>query len=66
MGALVIKMDAQNNKLISSLAKKLGGNVISIDDEQFEDLMLGQMIDGSKTNETVSRDEVMKKLKNGR
>jgi hypothetical protein len=66
MGALVIKIDAKSNKLLSSLAKQLGGNVISIDDEQFEDLALGQLMDSKKTNETVSRDEVMNKLKNGR
>lgn len=65
MGALVIKTDAKNSKLLSSLAKQLGGNAFSIDDEQFEDLALGHIMDSKKTNETVIRDKVMNKLKNG-
>lgn len=66
MGALVIKIDSKSNKLLSSLAKKMGGNVFSIDDEQYEDLALGKLMDKSKTNEVVSREEIMNKLKNGR
>lgn len=66
MGALVIKLDSKSNKLLSSLAKKMGGNVFSIDDEQYEDLALGKLMDKTKTNEVVSREEIMNKLKNGR
>ena len=62
MGAVVIKIDKKNNRLISKLAKELGGKVISIDDEQYEDLVLGQLMDEEKTNELVSRDEIMSKL----
>jgi len=66
MGAVVIKIDAKSKRLLSSLAKKMGGDVIAIDDEQFEDLALGQLMDNEKTNTTVSRELVMNKLKNGR
>jgi hypothetical protein len=62
MGAVVIKIDKKNNRLITKLAKELGGKVISIDDEQYEDLVLGQLMDDEKTNELVSREEVMSKL----
>lgn len=41
MGAVVIKIDKRNNLLISKLAKELGGKVITIDDDQFEDFALG-------------------------
>lgn len=64
MGALVIKISKKNNLLISRLAKELGGKVISIDDEQFEDLALGNLMDNVKTGETVSRESIMKKLRN--
>jgi hypothetical protein len=63
MGAILIQADSQSNKILSDLAKKLGGNVLSIKDEQFEDLALGSLMNTVKTNETVSRELIMKKLK---
>lgn len=63
MGAILIKADSKSNKILSSLAKKLGADVLTIRDEQFEDLALGSLMDAVKTNENVSRDEIMKKLK---
>jgi hypothetical protein len=63
MGAVVIKIDGKNNRLISKLVKELGGKVISINDEQYEDLVLGKLMDEEKTNELVSREEIMDKLR---
>lgn len=65
MGAVVIKIDKKNNRLISKLVKELGGNVLSINDEQYEDLALGNLMDEVKTNEDVDKDLVYKKLRNG-
>lgn len=62
MGAIVIKIDKKNNRLISRLAKELGGNVISIDNEIYEDLVLGKLMDDEKTDELVSREEILSKL----
>lgn len=62
MGAIVIKLDTKSSKLLQKLAKKLGGTVFSINDQQFEDFYLGTMMDKAKTGETVSREEIMKKL----
>ena len=64
MGAVVIKIDEKNNRLISKLVKELGGKVISINDEQYEDLALGKLIDSEKTGEIVSRETIMNKLRN--
>lgn len=64
MGAVVIKIDKKNNRLISKLAKELGGDVLSINDEQYEDLALGRLMDEVKTVENVSRDIVFEKLTN--
>jgi hypothetical protein len=63
MGAIIIKADKKSNKILSDLAKKLGGNVMSLDDDQYEDFALGSIIDSVKTGETIDRESIMKKLK---
>ncbi|MBK9477474.1 MAG: hypothetical protein IPP56_03490 [Bacteroidetes bacterium] len=63
MSTILIKADKSNNKILTELAKKLGGNVIDISDEAFEDLMLGNLIDKSKTGKTVSKSIILKKLR---
>ena len=63
MSTIVIKADKQSSMILSELAKKLGGNVYDLKDEQFEDLMLGMMMDSVKTGKTVSRSTIMKNLK---
>lgn len=62
MSAIVIKADSKSNKILKELAKKLGGNVLLINDMQFEDLALGSLMENEKTGKTVSREEIMKKL----
>ena len=64
MGAIIIKGDTENNKILAKLAKKLGNKVISINEEEYEDFALGKIMDESKTGQTATREEVMKKLKN--
>ena len=62
MKAIVIKADNQNTKILRELAKKLGASVLNINEEQYEDLALGSLIDKVKTGKTVSRESIMKKL----
>jgi len=64
MGAIIIKGDTENNKILAKLAKKLGNKVISINEEEYEDFALGKMMDENKTGQTTSREEVIRKLKN--
>ena len=64
MGAIIIKADKESNKILTELAKKLGGNVLKLADEQYEDFALGTAMDSLKTGETVSRESIMTKLKN--
>jgi hypothetical protein len=64
MGAIIIKGDNENNRILAKLAEKLGNKVISINEEEFEDFAFGQMMDENKTGKTVSREEIIKKLKN--
>lgn len=62
MKAIVIKADNENTRILRELAKKLGANVLNINEEQFEDLALGSLMDNVKTGKTVSRESIMKKL----
>lgn len=63
MSAIWIKTDKKRVKILSDLAKELGGNVIDIPDNQMEDLLLGKLMDKVKTGKTVSRSAIFKKLK---
>lgn len=63
MAAIVILADNKSNKILSELAKKLGGNVIYLKDEQYEDIALGALMDEVKTNETVNKETILNKLK---
>ena len=66
MSTILIKTDNKNSKLLSELAKQLGGNVLAVNDEQFEDFMLGTIMDTVKTGKTVSKKSILKKLKSKR
>lgn len=63
MGAIIIRADNKSNRILSELARKLGGTVINLEDEQYEDLALGAAMDETKTGETVDRESIMRKLK---
>ena len=63
MSAIVIKADSKSNKILKDLAKKLGANVLNMNDAQYEDFLLGSIINSEKTGEDVSKEEVIKKIK---
>ena len=62
MSAIVIQVDSKSKNILSELAKKLCGKVLSIDDNQYEDIALGNLMNKEKTGKTVSRETIMKKL----
>jgi hypothetical protein len=62
MSAIIIKADDKSNKILKELAKRLGANVVNMNDAQYEDFLMGSIIDSEKTGEDVSRNEVIKKL----
>ena len=62
MGAIIIKADKKSNKILSELARKLGGSVINLEDEQYEDFALGTEMDEAKIGELVDRESIMQKL----
>jgi hypothetical protein len=63
MSAFIIKADSKSNKILKDLAKQLGANVIRMNDDQYEDFLLGSIIETEKTGEDISKEEVLKKLK---
>jgi hypothetical protein len=63
MSAIIIKADDKSNKILKELAKRLGANVVSLKDNQYEDFLLGTIIDSEKTGIDASREEVFQKLK---
>lgn len=64
MGAIIIKADKESNKILAELAKKLGGNVMNLADDQYEDFALGTAMDAIKTGKTVDRESIIMKLRN--
>lgn len=63
MSAIIIKADDKSNKILKELAKRLGANVVNMNDSQYEDFLMGSIIDSEKTGEDVPRVEIIKKLK---
>jgi hypothetical protein len=63
MSTLLINTDPANSKLLLDLAKKLGAEVLSIKKDQYEDIILGNQMDKIKTNELVSKNEIISQLK---
>ncbi|GAB4453768.1 MAG: hypothetical protein OHK0036_16930 [Bacteroidia bacterium] len=63
MSTLVINTSSENIQLIKQLVKKIGGKVIDLNEEQLEDLLLGQMMNKVKTGKKVSKNIILKKLK---
>jgi len=64
MNVIVIRSDNQNTRILKELAKKLGADVLSLNEEQYEDLALGLLMDKSKTGDLASRESIMKKIEN--
>ena len=62
MSTILIKANKENNKILAELAKKLGGNVINVNDNQFEELMLGKLMDEVKTGKLISKNAILRKL----
>ena len=62
MSALIIEADGESQKLIKALARKLGGRVVNLNQNQYEDILLGLHMENVKTGVSVSRESVMKKL----
>ena len=63
MGPIILQADNQSNRILFDLAKKLGANVLSVNDEQMEDFALGALMEKAKTNVSVSREKILQKLK---
>lgn len=63
MSIIMIEADAQSSKILSSLAKRLGGKVVGLTRQKYEDFLLGELMEKSKTKRTVSKAAVLKELR---
>jgi len=63
MSTIVITTDNQSSKILKELAERLGAKVLSLKDEQYEDLLLGTKMESEKTRKSVSRETIFKKLR---
>lgn len=63
MGIIVIKADNRSNKILKELAERLGADVTSMDEEQYEEFLLGSLMDTEKTGKKTSRRESMPRRK---
>ena len=63
MGAIGIKSDAKSLKLITEIAKRMGGEVAKLDNDQLEDFTFGEMMKEVKTGKSANRENIMRKLK---
>ena len=63
MGVIIIKADDRSSKILKELAKHLGASVANIKEDQYEDFLLGTVMDSEKTGKMVSKEVVFKKLK---
>ncbi len=63
MDAILITAEPKTNKTLYKLAKQLNGNIISINKVQYKDFALGYAMENMKTNQTIRKKEIMKKLK---
>ncbi len=62
MNTILIQSDKKKSKLISDLAKELGGKVYDVSNDIIEDIALGNLMNNVKTNETVTREQIFNKL----
>jgi hypothetical protein len=63
MSTIVINTDSQNSKIPKELAERLGAKVMKLKDDQYEDLLLGALMESEKTGKNVSREMIFKKQK---
>ena len=51
------------DELMKFIEKKIAGGINSLDGNQIKDFALGMLMDKVKTNELVSKEDILKKLK---
>ncbi|MBK8549595.1 MAG: hypothetical protein IPL53_00510 [Ignavibacteria bacterium] len=63
MSSILFKVDSKTYKEIFKLKKKPRDEVFTLKVEEFEDFVLGSLMEKLKTNETVPKTQIIKKLK---
>ncbi len=63
MGAMIMQADDKSSKLLKELAKRMGACVTVVNEAQYEEFLLGQLMDAEKTGKTVSKEAIFRKLR---
>lgn len=63
MSTILVKVDKADNQTVIDLIKKLGGNAMKVKDTVVEEILLGIMMDSTKSGKLVSKNTILKKLK---
>ncbi len=61
--ALIQLPTKEDLELLMALVRKMGGKSVNLTEDESEDLALGVLMQQARTGETVSRDEIMAKLR---
>lgn len=63
MEAIIVHgTNKKNTRLIIDLVKRLGGSVSCLSKEQYEDILMGELMNNIKTGKEVSKTSIMEKL----
>ncbi|MEO5905325.1 MAG: hypothetical protein ABIQ11_01270 [Saprospiraceae bacterium] len=54
--------NSRSSKILKELAKHLGASATNIKDDQYEDFLVGEIMDEEKTGKLISKDIIFKKL----
>jgi hypothetical protein len=63
LSAIIIKADDKSIKILIELAINLGAVVVNISSDQYEDMVLGLMMESERTGQAITRADDFKKLK---
>lgn len=61
--ALIQLPTKEDLELLMTLVRKMGGKSVNLTEDEVEDLSLGVLMQQQRTGESVSREEVMAKLR---
>ncbi|MFN8697730.1 MAG: hypothetical protein ACK5XQ_00260 [Flavobacteriales bacterium] len=63
MGAMIMQADDKSSKLLKELAKRMGARVTIVNEAQYEEFLLGQLMESVKTGKKVSKEAIFRKLR---
>ncbi|MFO0361833.1 MAG: hypothetical protein ACK500_08385 [Flavobacteriales bacterium] len=60
---MIMQADDKSSKLLKELAKRMGARVTIVNEAQYEEFLLGQLMESVKTGKKVSKEAIFRKLR---